>query len=71
MMKMAFPNAKNPQDAMLQAQQMMQSMMGGGARGGPAKGKFPANGGGQLNPKDMQGQMKAAMEMLQQMQKKK
>ncbi len=71
MMKMAFPKAKNMQDAMGQ----MQGMLGGlGGMGGAGGGKgLPPNLQqmmGQMNNKDMQAQMKAAMDMLAQMQKK-
>lgn len=57
MMKMAFPNAKNMNDA-------LQGMMGG-------KGGMPPNLSalmGQMNQPQMQAQMKAAMEMLSKMQ---
>lgn len=47
MMSAAFPGAKNSQDAMMKAQQMMKGM----------------------NSQQMQHQMKAAMDMLAQMQK--
>jgi hypothetical protein len=60
MMKMAFPNAKNMNDAVSQ----MQGMMGG-------NGGMPPNIGalmGQMNQPQMQAQMKAAMEMLSKMQ---
>ncbi len=63
MMKMAFPGAKNMNEAMSQ----MQTMMGG--MGG--KGGMPPNLQammGQLNQPQMQAQMKAAMEMLSKMQ---
>ncbi len=50
MMKMAFPNAKNMNEAMSQ----MQKMMGG---------RMPNLGG--MNPKDRDAQLKAAMQMLQ------
>jgi hypothetical protein len=60
MMKMAFPNAKNMNDALAQ----MQGMMGG-------KGGMPPNLSalmGQMNQPQMQSQMKAAMDMLAKMQ---
>ncbi len=55
MMKMAFPGAKNMNDAMAQMQQMMKGMgrMGGG-RGGM--------------PPQSDAQLKAAMDMLQRLQ---
>jgi len=58
MMQVAFPGAKNMQDAMAR----MQSMMGG-ARGGMPMGGRPGAGG-----KDAQ--LRQAMEMLQNMNKK-
>ena len=68
MMKMAFPGAKNMNEAVASMQQMMGSMGAtGGRRGGPPMGgRNPALGGG---GKDMDAQLKAAMDMLQQMQK--
>ncbi len=60
MLKMAFPNAKNMGEAMAGMQQMMQGMQGmGGGRGGNPFGG--AAGGG----KNMDAQLKAAMDMLQ------
>ena len=71
MMKMAFPGAKNMQDAMAQAQKMMGAM--GGGRGVPpgfgAAGRGGGRGGAQAGRSDAQ--LQAAMEMLQNMQKKK
>ena len=77
MMKMAFPKAKNMNDAMSQ----MQGMMGGlGMGGGAAPGKSGGAGAGagmppnlealmgQMNNPKMQAQMKAAMDMLGKMQ---
>lgn len=64
MMKMAFPGAKDMNEAVAQMQKMMGGMGGLGAMGrGPMKG--PGRPGGQ----QMDAQLKAAMEMLQQMQK--
>lgn len=60
MMKMAFPGANNMGEAMAQMQKMM-----GGLQGG----RNPM-AGGKPNPQ-MQAQMKMAMDMLAQMQKKK
>ena len=75
-MKMAFPNAKNMNDAVAQMQGMMGGMGGMGgmpnARGG--KAGAPPNLEalmGQMNNPNMQAQMKAAMDMLGQMQKNK
>lgn len=67
MMKMAFPNAKNMNEAVSQ----MQGMMG---KGGMGAGGMPNMANlqqmmGQMNSKDMQSQMKMAMDMLAQMQK--
>jgi hypothetical protein len=65
MMKMAFPKAKNMTDAMSQMQGMMGGMgLGGvGGAGVPDLSKMMS----QMGSKDMQAQMKAAMEMLSQM----
>ncbi|MFZ9595595.1 MAG: hypothetical protein ACO3A2_05900 [Bdellovibrionia bacterium] len=57
MMKMAFPGAKNMNEAMARMQSMMQGMNRGPQRGG---------GGGRPQ---MDAQLKAAMDMLQKMQK--
>jgi hypothetical protein len=58
MMKMAFPGAKNMGEAVGQMQKMMGGMGGGlGAMGGMANGK------------NRDAQLKAAMDMLQQMQR--
>ena len=64
MMKMAFPGAKNMNEAVSQMQKMMGGMQGrpGGGRGG-----FPGAGGGGGN---MDAQLKQAMQMLQNMNKK-
>jgi len=61
MMKMAFPNAKNMNDALSQMQGMMGQFQGmsGAKKGNPFAGK----GGG--NKKDMDAQLKKAMELLQ------
>jgi hypothetical protein len=69
MMKMAFPNAKNMNDALSQMQNMM-GAMGGMGRGGKA-GQGPDLSAlmGQMNNPNMQAQMKKAMDMLSQMQK--
>ena len=69
MMKMAFPNAKNMNEAMSQAQNMMGGMGGLGGAGG--KAGMPPNMEalmGQMNNPKMQQQMKAAMDMLSKMQ---
>lgn len=65
LMKMAFPNARGMGDAMAQMQRMMGGMGMGGA---PGRGGMPGMGGGNAN---MEAQMKAAMQMLSNMQKKK
>lgn len=59
MMKMAFPGANNMGEAMAKMQQMMQGMQG--LNRGPQR---PMGGGGGRDA-----QLKAAMDMLQQMQK--
>lgn len=61
MLKMAFPGAKNMNEALSQMQQMMGGMGGMGGMG--PRGGRPAGG------KNMDAQLKAAMDMLQQMQK--
>lgn len=76
MLKMAFPNAKNMNEALSQMQGMM-----GAARGASRPGKYK---GGRANPYAQAGkarpqfgarggdaQLKKAMELLEQMQKKK
>lgn len=60
MMKMAFPNAKNMNEAMGKMQQMAQGL----SRGPRPGGGMPMGGGA-----GMDHQLKAAMDMLQQMQK--
>jgi nitrate/nitrite transporter NarK len=83
MMKMAFPNAKNMNEAMGQMQGMMGGMGGLGGMANMGGNKGPAKGGagkaglppnleammGQMNNPNMQAQMKAAMDMLAKMQK--
>lgn len=79
MMKMAFPNAKNMGEAMAQAQKMMQGLQGMGGRTGGGN-PFAAMGGmggmpgmgapGKGGGKNMDAQLKAAMEMLQRGQQK-
>ena len=64
MMKMAFPGAKDMNQAMAQMQKMMGGMSGG--RGGsPFSGGGRGPSGGNQNA-----QLQAAMDMLKQMQKK-
>jgi hypothetical protein len=60
MMKMAFPGANNMNEAMARMQQML-----GGMNRGPMKGQGQGRPGGQ----QMDAQLRAAMDMLQQMQK--
>lgn len=77
MLKMAFPGAKNMGEAMGNMQQMLQGMQGGKFGGpmagmlGAASGKGGAlgapQGGKKVTPSDPQ--LRAAMEMLQKMQK--
>jgi hypothetical protein len=69
MMKMAFPNAKNMNEALSQMQNMMGGM--GGMRGGKPGQGMPDMSAlmGQMNNPNMQAQMKKAMDMLAQMQK--
>ncbi len=63
MMKMAFPGARNMNEALAKMQQMMGAMGAMGGRGGM--------GGGRPGGPNMNAQMKAAMDMLQKMQQQK
>ena len=64
MLKMAFPGAKNMNEALQKMQQMMKGFQG--------KGGFPGGrGGGPGGPAGGKGQLQAAMNMLQQMQNRK
>jgi hypothetical protein len=69
MLKMAFPGAKDMNEALAQ----MQSMMGGMSRGGAGRGMrtngAPFGGMPMGGNKNMDAQLKAAMEMLQGTQK--
>jgi len=67
MMKMAFPNAKNMNDAMAQMQNMFSGM--GGRGGKPGQGPDMSALMNQMGNPNMQAQMKKAMDMLAQMQK--
>lgn len=69
MMKMAFPNAKNMNDALSQMQNMMGAMGGMGRGGNAGQGPDLSALMGQMNNPNMQAQMKKAMDMLSQMQK--
>ena len=75
MMQMAGINPNNMGDMAAQMQKMMGGMNAGGAGnkgGGKGQPQMPANLQammGQMNNPQMQGQMKAAMDMLAQMQK--
>lgn len=62
MMKMAFPGTKNMNEAVGKMQQMMQGMQG--MNRGPRSGPNMGGGGGKSDA-----QLRAAMEMLQKMQK--
>lgn len=62
MLKMAFPGAKNMNDALARMQQMTQGM------GGRMPNLGGMGGGGSGN-KNMDAQLKVAMDMLQKMQK--
>jgi hypothetical protein len=77
MMKMAFPSAKNMGEALQQMQSQMGNlagMAGAGSRGPGRPGMtMPSMGGkkgGPANAKDAEAQLKAAMNMLQNMQQK-
>lgn len=70
MLKMAFPNAKNMNDALSQMQGMM-----GAFQGASHKGKGKGRGGSPFGPGMSRGgsqdaQLKAAMDMLKKIQKK-
>lgn len=69
MLKMAFPNAKNMNEALAGLQGMMGGMqgMGGGRSPFGGMGGMPRGGAG---GKDADAQLRAAMNMLQQMQQK-
>jgi hypothetical protein len=67
MLKMAFPNAKNMGEAMGQMQKMMGGMGMGAGMGMPPGGVRRGPGAGAPN---MDAQLKQAMQMLQNMQKK-
>jgi hypothetical protein len=65
MMQMAFPGTKNMNEAMAKMQQMMGGLNRGAGPGRP--GGFPGAGG--MPAGNMDAQLKAAMDMLQKMQK--
>lgn len=65
MMKMAFPGAKNMNEAMAQMQKMMGNMGAMGGRSPLGRPGMPGGAGG----KNMDAQLKAAMEKLQQIQR--
>ena len=64
MLKMAFPGAKNMNEALANMQQMMQGMSRGGGMGMPG-----AAGMGAPRTRNMDSQVRAAMEKLQKMNK--
>jgi hypothetical protein len=66
MLKMAFPGAKNMNEAVSQMQKMMQGM---GGRGGAPFGGMGGMGGKGPAGKGSDAQLKAAMELLQRSQK--
>src|SRR4051794_4399443 len=69
MMKMAFPNAKNMNEALASMQGMMSGMQGMSRGGRPGfGGGMP--GGGRGGKPNMDAQLKAAMDMLNKMQKR-
>lgn len=69
MMKMAFPNAKNMTEAVSQMQGMMGGMQGMGRPGSRGPAPYGAKPAGGKGAKAQEAQLKAAMEMLQNMQK--
>lgn len=72
MLKMAFPNAKNMNEALAGMQGMMSGMQGmmGGRPGAAGGNPFAAMQGGRGGGKNADAQLKAAMEMLNKMQKR-
>jgi hypothetical protein len=64
MLQMAFPGAKDMNDALQRMQQMTSSMRAAGSRG-PGRPAMPNMAGKNMDP-----QLKAAMDLLQQQQKK-
>lgn len=74
MMKMAFPGAKNMNEAVQKMQQMMGGMggaMGGMGGGGMGRGSRPGIGPGPGRGGNMDQQLRSAMDMLQKMQQQK
>lgn len=71
MLKMAFPGAKNMNEALANMQQMMGGLQRGGRGPNPFGGAGPGQGLGKMpaGGKNMDAQLKAAMDMLQQIQK--
>lgn len=65
MLKMAFPNAKNMNEALGQ----MQKMMGGMGKGGGFGAAMAGMGGKPGNKKEMDAQLQQAMAMLKNMKK--
>jgi hypothetical protein len=72
MLKMAFPNAKNMNEALASMQGMMSGMQGmmGGRPGGNPFAAMQAGRGGKGGKGGNDAQLKAAMEMLSKMQKR-
>lgn len=68
MMKMAFPNAKNMNEALSQMQGMMKGMGMGGPAGMGGFGGMGGRPGGRGAPQNADAQLKAAMDMLKKMQ---
>src|SRR5690242_17029262 len=64
MLQMAFPGAKDMNDALRQMQQMTSKMRGAGSRG-PGRPAVPNMGGKNMDP-----QLKAAMDLLNQQKKR-
>ncbi len=70
MMKMAFPSAKNMGEALQQMQTQMSGLKGMGSRGPGRPGMTMPAGKPGVGGKDAEAQLKAAMNMLQNMQQK-
>ena len=66
MLEIAFPGAKDMNDALRQMQSMTSKMRGAGSRG-PGRPAMPNLGGGKT---PMDAQLKAAMDLLQQQKKR-
>ncbi len=64
MLQIAFPGAKDMNDALQKMQQMTSQVRGAGSRG-PGRPAMPNMGGKNMGGKNMDAQLKAAMDLLQ------